>query len=79
MAEVGYKSFRQAGDTFKGPYNIIDYVGDSNPPIYKVPTKLLGDAAKFVMGDKSFNQIITGNFAIARAFKDTVTLYENSK
>ena len=79
MAEVGYKSFRQAGDTFRGPLNIIDYVGDSNPPIYKVPTKLIGDAAKFVMGDKSFQSVITGNFAIMRSFRDTAKLYENSK
>ena len=79
MAEVGYKSFRQAGDTFRGPYNIIDYVGDSNPPIYKVPTKLIGDAGKFVFGDKTFTQLITGNFAIARAYKDTAKMYENSK
>ena len=78
MAEVGFKSFRQAGDTFRGPLNIIDYVGDSNPPIYKVPTKLLGDSAKFVMGDKSFQSVITGNFAIMRAFKDTATIYEKS-
>lgn len=54
MAEVGYKSFRQSGDSFRGPLNILDYVGDSNPPLYKVPTRLAGDAAKFVMGNKSF-------------------------
>ena len=77
--EIGFKSFRQAGDSFRGIYNILDYVGDSNPPMYKVPTKLLGDAAKFVMGDKSFQSVITGNFAIARSFRDTATLYEKSK
>lgn len=79
MAELGYKSFRQAGDSFRGPYNILDYVGDSNPPLYKVPTKLMGDAAQFVLGDKSFRQLVTGNFAIARAYRDTSKIYENSK
>ena len=78
MAEVGYKSFRQSGDSFRGPLNILDYVGDSNPPLYKVPTRLAGDAAKFVMGNKSFQSVITGNFAIARAFRDTSKLYEQS-
>lgn len=79
MAELGYKSFKQAGDSFRGPYNIIEYVGDSNPPMYKVPTKLMGDGLKFVLGDKSFIQLVTGNFAIARAYKDTAKIYEQSK
>lgn len=79
MAELAYKSFRQAGDTFRGPYNILDYVGDSDPPMYKVPTKLMGDAANFVLGNKSFQQLITGNFAVARAYRDTSKLYANSK
>lgn len=79
LAEIGYKSFKQAGDSFRGPLNILDYIGDNNPPLYKVPTKLIGDAAKFVMGDKTFQQVITGNFAIARAFRDTAKLYEQSK
>lgn len=78
LAELGYKSFRQAGDSFRTIYNIVDYVGDSNPPMYKVPTKLIGDGLKFVLGKKSFNQLITGNFAIARAYKDTAKIYENS-
>lgn len=78
MAELGYKSFSQSGDTFRGLYNIIDYVGDSDPPMYKVPTKLMGDAAKVVLGDKSFRQLVTGNFAIARAYKNTAQLYEKS-
>lgn len=79
MSELGYKAFKQAGDSFRGLYNIVDYVGDSDPPIYKVPTKLILDTGKFVFGDKSFQQLITGNFAIARAYKDTAKLYENSK
>ena len=79
MAELAYKSFKQAGDTFRGPYNILDYVGDSDPPMYKVPTKLMGDAANFVLGKKSFQQLITGNFAVARAYRDTSKLYANSK
>lgn len=79
MAELGYKSFRQAGDSFRSLYNIVDYVGDSDPPMYKVPTKLMGDGLKFVLGKKSFNQLVTGNFAIARAYKDTSRIYENSK
>ena len=79
MAEIGYKSFKQAGDSFKGPYNIIEYVGNSNTPLYKVPTRLIIDAGKFVFGDKTFTQFITGNFAIARSFKETAALYSNSK
>jgi len=54
-------------------------VGNSNTPLYKVPTRLIIDAGKFVFGDKTFTQFITGNFAIARSFKETAALYSNSK
>lgn len=55
LNELIYKSFGPATDSFYGPLNIIKYLGEgTDPPIYNVPTKFMGDAFKTIFGDKTF-------------------------
>ena len=75
LNELIYKSFGPATDSFYGPLNIIKYLGEgTDPPIYNVPTKFMGDAFKTIFGDKTFAQFVTGNFAFARIMKQTANI-----
>ena len=40
--------------------------------MYKVPVKLISDTGKTIFGEKTFAQLVTGNIAIARTYKDIV-------
>lgn len=42
-----------------------------NPPVYQIPIKLISDSGKFLFGEKTFGQILTGNLAIGRSYSDT--------
>lgn len=71
MASLTYRSLNGARDSFAGPLNVIEYFGEQmDPPMYKVPVKLIKDTGKTIFGDKTFQQLITGNIAVARTFKD---------
>ena len=73
MSSISYKSFNGARDSFAGPLNVVEYFGEQmDPPIYKVPIKLVKDAGNTIFGDKTFLSLITGNIALARTFKDVV-------
>lgn len=73
LASISYRSLNGARDSFAGPLNIVEYFGEQlNPPLYKVPVKLISDTSKTIFGDKTFKQLITGNIAIARTYKDIV-------
>ena len=73
FASVSYRSLNGARDSFAGPLNIVEYFGEQlNPPMYKVPVKLITDTSKTIFGDKTAAQLITGNVAIARTYKDIV-------
>ena len=73
LASISYRSLNGARDTFAGPLNIIEHFGENlNPPMYKVPVKLITDAGKTIFGDKTFKQLVTGNIAIARTYKDVI-------
>lgn len=75
LNELTYKSFDPATDSFYGPWNIVKYLGEgTNPPIYNVPTKFVGDSFKTIFGEKTFGQFVTGNFAFARIMKQTANL-----
>jgi len=71
MASLTYRSLNGARDSFAGPLNVVEYFGEQmDPPMYKVPIKLIKDTGKTIFGDKTFQQLITGNIAMARTFKD---------
>lgn len=77
---VTYKSLNGARDSFAGPLNIFEYFGEQmDPPIYKVPIKLIKDSGKWLFGDKTFLSLVSGNIAVARGYKDVITFYEKSK
>ena len=72
VVEVLYKSTSRAWDSFQGPLNVINFVGENmNPPVYQIPVKLATDTGKFLFGEKTFGQLITGNVAVARSYNDT--------
>lgn len=80
IVEVLYKSTSRAWDSFQGPLNIVNFVGDNmNPPVYQIPVKLIGDTGKFLFGEKTFGQLVTGNLAIGRSYKDTYNAYLKSE
>lgn len=72
IAEVLYKSTSRSYDGFMGPLAAFTFLGENtNPPFYTLSTKVTGDLGKFVFGDKTFGQLMTGNIAFFRAFQDT--------
>ena len=72
IVEVLYKASSRAWDSYQGPLNVLTFFGENmNPPIYQLPMQLIQDSWKFVLGDKTFGQLISGNFAIGRSYKDT--------
>lgn len=72
LAEVLYKSTSRSYDGFMGPLAAFTFLGENtNPPFYTLSTKVVGDLGKFVFGDKTFGQLMTGNIAFFRAFQDT--------
>lgn len=80
IVEVLYKSTSRAWDSFQGPLNIINFIGENmNPPVYQIPIKLISDSGKFLFGDKTFGQLVTGNLAIGRSYKDTYNAWLKSQ
>jgi hypothetical protein len=76
LVEILYKSSSRAWDSFQGPLNIVNFVGENmNPPVYQIPIKLITDSGKFLFGEKTFGQVVTGNLAIGRSYKDTYNAY----
>lgn len=74
--EILYKSSSSCFDTFLGPMAMLDYLGNqTNPATYRLQSKVLNDTWSFVVGDKSFGQIIMGSQALPRTFQDTYNMW----
>ena len=74
--EILYKSSSSCFDTFLGPMAMLDYLGNqTNPATYRLQSKVLNDTWSFVLGDKSFGQIVMGSQALPRTFQDTYNLW----
>lgn len=70
--EILYKSSSRAWDQYKGPLNVVQFVGqDMSMPFYTTPVKIFTDAGKVLFGDKQWQTMLTGNVGMFRAFKDT--------
>lgn len=70
---ITYRSLNGARDSFSGPLNVFEYFGEQmEPPIYRVPMKLIQDGGKVIFGDKSLGKFIASNFAIIRAANDII-------
>ena len=79
LTDLGYKSFKPAVDSFYGPINIIQYLGNgTNPPVYNVPTKFITDSYKTLLGNKTVGQFVTGNFALLRIGKNVANVAAKS-
>lgn len=70
--ELLYKSTSRSFDGFKGPLNIIEWMGeDVTPPIYTQNIRLIKDFGKFVFGNKTFGDVITGSVGAFRVAQDS--------
>lgn len=75
-AEWLYKSAYTSFDTFKGPYAVLTYLGDStNPATYKLQSKLLNDAFNVVVGEKTMGQTVMSSQAFFRSMQDSYKMY----
>lgn len=83
IIELLYKSSSNCFDGFKGPFAVLDYIGNStNPATYKLQSKVLNDTYQFVFGEKTLGQLVVGSQALPRSFKDTYEMWvrdNNSK
>ena len=76
LIELTYNATHNAYDGFKGPFAVLDYIGNStNPATYKLPTKILNDLGSFIMGDKTFGGLLMGSQALPRSFRDTYRMW----
>lgn len=76
LIELTYNGFHNAYDGFKGPFAVLDYIGNStNPATYKLPTKILNDMGSYLMGNKTFGGLMMGSQALPRSFRDTYRMW----
>lgn len=72
LTEILYKSASRSHDQFKGPLNIIEFLGENmNPPVYSQPISLISDMGKSIFGDKEWSYALINANGITRSFKDT--------
>lgn len=79
-AEIFYKAGGRSYDSFRGPLNFKDWLGDNTAsPMYEVNIKVMRDALKVVTGNKSVSDAFMGNFAVTRAGKDTYNAWKKAQ
>ena len=70
--ELLYKSSSRSFDGFKGPINILQFVGENaNPPMYGQPIKLAKETASAVFGSKTMIDVGTQNIALFKVVQDS--------
>ncbi len=80
VTEILYKGSSKSYDTFRGLYNVVEFIGNNNAtPIYSVPAQLMRNAYSFITDDKDLGTIFTTNTGIGRSFRDTYKLYKSSQ
>ena len=78
--EILYKAGGRSYDSFRGPLNFKDWLGDNTAsPMYEVNLKVMQDGLKVVTGRKSVSDAFMGNFAVARAGKDTYAAWKKAQ
>lgn len=76
MVELLYKSSYSSFDTFKGPYAVLTYLGEStSPATYTLQSKILSDTKNFVLGNKTAMQTLMGSQAFFRSMQDSYRMY----
>ena len=76
MTELLYKGAYTSFDTFKGPANVLTYLGEStSPATYKLQSKILSDTYNLVLGEKTFFQTTMNSQAFFRSMQDSYKMY----
>lgn len=76
IEDILYRGTASSYDGFRGPYNVLDSVGNNmNPPAYKVTTKMVTDVAKTTFGSKTIGQLLTQNVPVLRSFRTAYDAY----
>ena len=79
-AEIFYKAGSRSYDSFRGPLNLKDWLGDNTAsPMYEVNMKVGRDALKVITGRETLPDAFMHNFAVARAGKDTYSAWKKSQ
>lgn len=79
ITEVLYKSTSRAYDQYKGPINIIQFLGENmNPPTYSYPTQLISDMVQALLGEKSWKYLLFDSSGFTRSFRDSGFAYIKS-
>ena len=77
ICEVLYKGMYNSWDGFKGPLNLLVFLGDqTNPPVYTESISVARDLFKFVVGDMTILSFGSRHFAPIRAFRETIRDYQ---
>lgn len=80
VAEVLYKGWSRSYDDFKGPINIMEFVGENmNPPYYTQPVSAVQDLLKVLFGDKNTMYLLSNSTGFGRSFKDTYNAFVKSQ
>jgi hypothetical protein len=78
--EIFYKAGSRSYDSFRGPLNLKDWLGDNTAsPMYEVNMKVGRDALKVITGRETLPDAFMHNFAVARAGKDTYSAWKKSQ
>lgn len=76
VTEIIYKGGSKSYDQYAGPLNVLQFFGENmNPPYYTANIKLINDCMRAIFGDKEWNTVLTGNIALFRNGKDSITAY----
>jgi len=80
ICEVLYRGMYNAWDGFKGPLNLITFLGEqTNPPVYTETLAVAKDLYKFVAGDLTIMGFGSRHLAPIRSFKETIKAAESGK
>lgn len=80
ICEVLYRGMYNAWDGFKGPLNLVTFLGEqTNPPVYTETLAVAKDLYKFVAGDITIMGFGSRHLAPIRSFKETIKAAETGK
>ena len=78
--EIFYKAGSRSYDSFRGPLNFKDWLGDNTAsPMYEVNLKVGQDALRMLSGNKTPLDVFVGNFAALRSGKDTYNAWKKAQ
>lgn len=80
LCEILYRGMYNSWDGFKGPINVITFIGeDINPPFYTESLALAKDLFRTTFGDMTILSFGSRHFAPIRSIRETIKAYETGK